>query len=428
MFLPNKNSLTARVVLLGTVATLLSTLVVAWAGLWLFERSLDTQLDNHLTAHTDILVGAVRVEDGNITIDEANPLLQAIPRHWQIDTNSAHIAKSRLLKDWLPLPNNPSFEPHRLNPDSHLMAIRQAFQLSSNHVVFITFGLEKAIADQYKAALRSDFIDNTYPMLLLILLVLVTIAVIQTVVITTPLRKIGMAVQDVRQGNKRRIEDPQPTEIQVLSDEINGLLDYIDGVLKRHRTFSGNLAHALKTPLSVIRSEVDSPLVHEQIDVMLQVIERNLAKARSAGSSDVLSVQTPIKPMLERICKGFTKVYSMDYQLDCPDAACARMDESDLFEVLGNLIENACKYGESQLVITVDSNGIVIEDDGPGIPEAEYQNVLSRGTRLDTAKSGSGLGLSICKEVMELYGGELRLATSGLGGLKAVLKIAMNFR
>ncbi len=428
MFRKIRHSLIARVVCLSFAGVLLTTFAVIWAVTWIFERSLDTQLDNHLTAHTDIVISATYIENGKVVVDKDNTILKSIPRHWQIDTNEKHIARSHLLKNWLPLNPIVNFEPERVlfknNRPSPLVAVRQAFQFANNEIVVITFGLEEHITETYKKQLRSQFNKNSYKTLFVVAIVIVITGVIQVLVIASPLKKIRVALQQVRMGQKDRIKGQLPLEVQLLSDEINHLLDYIEGVIKRHRTFSSNLSHALKTPLTVIRGETNSQLIHEQIDTMLQVIDRNLSKSQSACPHNILSAKTPIKPVIERICNGFNKIYLKDIKINCPENVIFYGNESDLFEALGNLIENACKYGESKVSITANKQAIIIEDNGSGIPKLAYNNVLERGVRIDTSKNGAGLGLSITKDIIELYGGELILDQSTMGGLKVIFRLS----
>ena len=425
MFQMKKHSLVNRVVGLGVISTLITAIVIIFYVAWVFEKSLDIQLDNHLTAYVDVMAGAIRIEDGQVIIDEKNTLLESIPRHWQIDSKDKHIAKSALLKEWLPLMDDVSFEPERLIFSDALpvplIAVRQGFNFPDENIVIITFGLEQHIAQAYKEQLDSQFRQNIYYSLPAIIFVLILIGVVQAYFISNPLRKIRQALQEVRSGTKDRIEGNLPSEVQVLSNEINYLLDYMDGAIKRHRNLSGNLSHALKTPLTVIRSETDSVVIQEQVDTMLQVINRNLSKTQAAGTTNILSSKTKIKPIIERISNGFCKVYQKDAEVLCAEATVFQGDETDLYEILGNLIENACKYGTSKVRIAVTKQEIVIEDDGSGVPEAMYKSVLKRGSRLDETKDGAGLGLSITKDIIDLYGGDLKLEKSTMGGLKVTI-------
>ena len=231
-----------------------------------------------------------------------------------------------------------------------------------------------------------------------------------------------------------------PAEIEPLAEELNGLLEGNREVLERARTHVGNLAHALKTPLSVLTNEArmhDGPFgetVDRMARQMREQIDHHLARARMAASANVLGAHTPVEPVLERIVLALERIYEdqgISIELDCPDEAGFRGEAQDLEEVAGNLLDNACKWAKARVRMTVIPDAAMrkarpflclrVEDDGPGLPEGARNAVLKRGARLDETKPGSGLGLSIVTEIAELYGGELKFETSALGGLRADL-------
>ncbi|MFN3627131.1 MAG: ATP-binding protein, partial [Parvibaculum sp.] len=241
-------------------------------------------------------------------------------------------------------------------------------------------------------------------------------------------------------GRATKLEGEFPAEIEPLAEELNGLLEGNREVLERARTHVGNLAHALKTPLSVLTNEArshDGPFgetVRRTTMQMREQIDRHLARARMAASANVLGANTPVKPVLKRIANALERIHAergIAIEIDCADETGFRGEAQDLEEVAGNLIDNACKWAEENVRVTVTAAGIerrnrpyiliAVEDDGPGLPEEARKTALKRGARLDESKPGSGLGLSIVTEIAELYGGELKLETSSLGGLKAAL-------
>lgn len=253
-----------------------------------------------------------------------------------------------------------------------------------------------------------------------------------------PLERVRNSLAQIRSGRATQLEGEFPAEIQPLADELNGLLDGNREVLERARTHVGNLAHALKTPLSVLTNEArthDGPLgetVTRMTRQMREQIDHHLARARMAASANVLGAHTPVEPVLERISLALERIYQeqgIAIELDCPDDAGFRGEGQDLEEVAGNLLDNACKWAKSRVRVTVIPDAATrkarpffclrVEDDGPGLPEEARAAVLKRGTRLDESKPGSGLGLSIVTEIAELYGGELKLESSPLGGLRA---------
>jgi len=299
-----------------------------------------------------------------------------------------------------------------------IIAYQQYIDFPSQQKLRVTFGLEAKIAERYKAEIKKGFSRYVYQTLIGIAVFLLMVGWIIIVSVTRPIRAATQTLSAVKEGHETRIRGSFPTEIADLTDQVNHLLDHAEAVMERHRAFSSNVAHALKTPLTVIRNETDSTVIKERVDAMLQVIDRNLARIQTSGGNNVLSAKTLVKPILARIIEGFGHVYQKQIHSACDDHLSFRVDEADLYEILGNLIENACKFAESSIKIHAYDNSIIIEDDGPGIAESAYDTVLAKGVRLDQTKSGSGIGLAITRDVVELYGGTLELGKSAFGGLR----------
>lgn len=255
-----------------------------------------------------------------------------------------------------------------------------------------------------------------------------------------PLERVRRSLAQIRSGRATKLEGDFPLEIEPLADELNGLLEGNRDVLERARTHVGNLAHALKTPLSVLTNEArmqDGAFGETVARLTLQMreqIDRHLARARMAASSNVLGANTPVAPVLSRLARTLERIYverGISIEVDCPVEAGFRGEAQDLEEVAGNLLDNACKWANAQVRLSVVPDAVTrkgrpffrlsVEDDGPGLPEDARNTVLKRGARLDETKPGSGLGLSIVTEIAELYGGELKLGSSPLGGLCASL-------
>lgn len=257
-----------------------------------------------------------------------------------------------------------------------------------------------------------------------------------------PLERVRDALAQIRSGRVTRLDGEFPQEIEPLANELNSLLEGNREVIERARTHVGNLAHALKTPLSVLTNEARNhdgafgETVRRATLQMREQIDRHLARARMAASANVLGANTPVKPALLRLANALERIHAergVSIEVECPDEAGFRGEAQDLEEVVGNLLDNACKWATELVRLTVVAQGIerrnrpylliAVEDDGPGLREEARKTVLKRGARLDETKPGSGLGLSIVTEIAELYGGELKLDASALGGLKASLYI-----
>ncbi|MET0969137.1 MAG: ATP-binding protein [Tardiphaga sp.] len=278
-------------------------------------------------------------------------------------------------------------------------------------------------------------------------IVLVLTTIFQVRFGLAPLKRISDALADIRSGRAERLEGTFPVEIAPLARETNALLDANRAIVERARTHVGNLAHAIKTPLSVLVNEATTaragrgadPLaakVLEQADVMRDQVTHHLERARIAARVTVIGTVTDVAPTLEALCRTMQKIHrDRAIALDiAPDAIAAKFrgEKQDLEEMAGNLVDNACKWADARVTITVagerDGPGdpsprlrITVDDDGRGLSDTDRAQAARRGQRLDETKPGSGLGLSIVTDLAALYGGSLTLGQAPIGGLRAEL-------
>ncbi|RIA54965.1 ATP-binding protein [Dichotomicrobium thermohalophilum] len=252
-----------------------------------------------------------------------------------------------------------------------------------------------------------------------------------------PLGDIRARLAAIRSGDAERLEGELPAEIQPLQKELNSLIRANQQIIERARTHVGNLAHALKTPLSVITNEArdrDDPFsrkVSEQAEIMRQQVTHHLDRARVAARAGVVGRATAIQPVIETMRGALAKIYSdsqLDLTTDCPGNLHFEGEKQDLQEMIGNLMDNACKWANGRVAVSAaaqDGGGhflrICVDDDGPGLSPKAREKAMKRGRRLDENKPGSGLGLSIVADLANLYSGDFRLEESPLGGLRAVL-------
>jgi len=252
-----------------------------------------------------------------------------------------------------------------------------------------------------------------------------------------PLRRVRRAIAAIRSGEKSRIDIRLPREIAPLTEELNGLLAHTEVQAEEARRHAGNLAHALKTPLTVVTNaatakspDLDQTVIREAATMRRQV-DHHLARARAIGRRATAQARAEVWPSLEAVERAVDRLYE-EVTIDATgdkDVA-VRVERQDLDEMLGNLIENAAKYGGGRVFITVRETPecveIEIEDDGTGIPEAQRASIFERGARLDTEKPGTGLGLAIVRDVAQIYGGSVALEESeDLGGLLVRLKLPL---
>jgi signal transduction histidine kinase len=264
---------------------------------------------------------------------------------------------------------------------------------------------------------------------------LVAAVVIQVRIGLSPLFGMRRDLSEVRLGRLEKLTGAYPSELAPLADELNALLDHNREVVERQRTHVGNLAHALKTPLSAMLMEAQSqpgPLaevVQRQSALMRDHVEHHLRRARAAARSQTLGERTPVQPVIEELSRLLEKVYrTRDLDIDPgPEDLAFAGERQDLMEMAGNLLENACKWSKTAVRAEARAEGgrlvLVIEDDGPGLPADKRGEVLRRGARLDESAPGSGLGLSIVDDLSRAYGGSLKLDDSEMGGLRAMLTL-----
>ena len=273
------------------------------------------------------------------------------------------------------------------------------------------------------------------PSLFLLGLGLIILAALQTFYGLLPLRHIRRAIAAMRGGENRRVDAPLPLEVQPMVDELNALLAHNEKQAEEARLHAGNLAHALKTPLTVLVNSAtgqDTPLaetVRREAATMQRQVEHHLARARAVGRRGAAQARATVWDSVESVSRAVGVLYPKvrldaegDHQL------VARLERQDLDDLIGNLLENAAKYGGGSVFVTVRREGamaeIIVEDDGPGISPADRSRVIDRGVRLDSGKPGTGLGLAIVRDVAEIYGGSVALEESeDLGGLLVRLRL-----
>jgi signal transduction histidine kinase len=252
-----------------------------------------------------------------------------------------------------------------------------------------------------------------------------------------PLRRVRREVAAIRSGIQTRIGEDFPREVEPLVDEINELLTHSEAQAEEARRHAGNLAHALKTPLTVITNaatahapDLNDTVINEAA-IMRRQVDHHLARARAIGRRASAQARATVWDSVEAVERAVSRLYDqVTIDITGDRAAQVRVERQDLDEMLGNLVENAAKYGNGRVFVTVDrpSGGkvtIQIEDDGPGIAQQQREELFTRGKRLDTTgKPGTGLGLAIVRDVAEIYGGSVSLDESeDLGGLLVILSL-----
>ena len=244
----------------------------------------------------------------------------------------------------------------------------------------------------------------------------------------------------LRAGRERRMDGIYPAEVQPLVDDLNALLDHRDQAVQRAIARSGDLAHGLKTPLAILAQEAErarhagqpeiAAAIGQQVERMNRQVNYHLAQARAVASGVASGARSSAKQSAEGVARALRRLHAergITVDVLVPDAVDVRVQREDLDEMLGNLLDNACKWARRQVVIDASVAGsqvvIAVEDDGSGIAPAMRDAVLARGVRADEAAPGSGLGLAIVRDLAELYGGSIVLDGSPRGGVRATLTL-----
>lgn len=256
----------------------------------------------------------------------------------------------------------------------------------------------------------------------------------------TPFSRLREKMTALRDGRERRIDGVYPTEIEPLIDDLNALLEHREEAVARALSKAGDLAHGLKTPLAVLSHEADraekdghrevAAAIRQQVERMRRHVEMHLAQARAAGSAATLGAHASVAAAAESLARTLLRLHAdrgIGIEVGVPVEHSVRCQREDLEEMLGNLLDNACKWAKSRVRITssVDAGWmtIAVEDDGVGLPPSMREKVMQRGVRADESAPGSGLGLAIVRDLADIYGGSIALDGSSMGGLKATLRL-----
>ena len=264
---------------------------------------------------------------------------------------------------------------------------------------------------------------------------------VQVLIMRWGLRPLKALVRDLRrlpEQQERKLLGTYPAEIEPVTDSLNEVLANEQNQRQRYQNTLSDLAHSLKTPLAIAQGELqtetatnsEQQIIGEQLDRMNDIIRHQLQRA-VLQTNRKLQSREPLLPIVERLRQAMSKVYrdkGVQFTVDIENDLCCAVDSQDLFEVLGNLIENACKYGQGKVSVTANNTSglttIRIGDNGPGIESSKRNTILERGARLDTAQPGQGIGLAVCADIISAYDGSIRASQSeSLGGAEFVVQI-----
>src|SRR5580700_2697652 len=449
------NSLALRLFLWATAWTVVILIVTGIALSTLYRHAVERAFDRRLDVYLRTLVADVASpEEGADKFPQSigEPLFE-LPLsgwYWQVnrlDSKKPEVHSSRSLWDSglprLPVDRSASAAEARQGyadgpEEQKLRIVERNIDLGDDGRYLISVAGDAAeIDDETRSFDRA--IGMTFAALTAALLITTALQVRFGL---APLKRISASLAAIRSGRAERLEGEFPVEIAPLARETNALIDANREIVERARTHVGNLAHAIKTPLSVIVNEATAHAadpfatkVLEQADVMRDQVAHHLERARIAARLTIIGTVTEVAPAIDALRRTMEKIHrgrGIAIEVDADPQAKFRGERQDLEEMAGNLVDNACKWAASQVFIEVlvqqpakpgvgPSLRIIVDDDGRGLSAAERAQVSRRGQRLDESKPGSGLGLSIVVDLAALYGGSLSLGSAPIGGLRAEL-------
>jgi two-component system sensor histidine kinase PhoQ len=442
-FFWQKNSLKVRLLLSTLVMTIVLLPVIGITLTKAFERQLSVSLENELTAYSYSILTVAEVDERRLLMPEyllenqfnisqsgLYSLIYSLPKKnvpaeklWQ-SQSLLTMPLQPLSAELIPSPKvgENIFTSIMLEGEKHLL-YSFSVSFSDNAQPFpITLHL---IKNQRKFLLAlSDFKQQLWSWLIVLMLIFIVIQVVWLLWTLKPLKVLANELEYIEQGKKKALEENYPLELQQVTSQLNTLLLTEQNQRKRYRNALADLAHSLKNPLAVMQSEASlSKDALSQISLINNIIEHQLKRAQSAGESS-WHLGVAVKPTLDKLVASLNKVYqdkSLHFTIHAEQDTLFKGDEADLMEMLGNVLDNACKAAKFSVSVTVKTNNekliITVEDDGVGIESSQQQAILARGTRADTYHAGHGIGLAIVRDLVNSYQGQLSIGTStSLGG------------
>ncbi|MCX7081250.1 MAG: sensor histidine kinase [Pseudomonas sp.] len=414
-------------------------LVLVQTGLWLFEMGLQRYLEAGLRDDSENLLAALVRGPQGLQLDERR-LSPAYQRpfsghYFHIDFADVHWRSRSLWDQELPILEQAGLQSNlQLGPEGQqLLVLRSDYRRLGQSISI-------SVAQDY-TPVREGFRRMQQVGLGLGLAGLLLILILQRVTVRRALRPLERAreqIAQLQQGKRSQLDAQVPVELEPLVAQINHLLAHTEDSLKRSRNALGNLGHALKTPLAVLLSLASSEkldahpelrkILQTQLEQVQQRLNRELNRARLAGDA-LPGAQFDCDAELPGLLATLNMIHGEHLELSpiVRPGLHLPWDREDLIELLGNLLDNACKWADAEvklsIVETAEGFRLVVEDDGPGIPEENRDQVFSRGARLDEQTDGHGLGLGIVRDIVEAWGGGMQLLSSELGGLKVVIEL-----
>jgi signal transduction histidine kinase len=439
-------SLRARFFLVSVASVSVALLLALWFLVELFSDSYGRRIDAELTSHVNTLAGVLRfAPDGALMAPESpadNRFRQPYSGlYWQIDDPARKaVLRSPSLFDFaLPLPDDAhaagSIHRYRLpGPDGKDVIVQERAVIAAapggTRTIRVTVAIDAAVLDEA----RSTFARETLPYIAGLALFLVLMSIVQLRLGLAPLAKVAADVDAVTRRTAERLPGPYPAEFTGLTGQVNRLLEAQASAMEKARRRASDLAHGLKTPLTVLANdaltlrEKGEAEIADELDSlarsMLAHVDHELTRSRIAHSAELRSADAEPAAIARDIVRTLKRTEhgeTLEWTVTVPAGLMLPVDPHDLRELLGNLLENAAKWAVKRISITWSAGSLVIEDDGPGVAPDRLGELTDRGVRLDHRKPGSGLGLAIVKEIVAVYGLALTIENRSPHGLRVTV-------
>lgn len=442
-----RGSIALRLLLLSGTWLVIALVATAFLLTDLYARALDRDLLDNLNFQVESLVGqalqAPEISREYLEISDGRYNRPTSGYYWLIsdEANQTLAFSPSLIGSILP-ELNATYDDFGLRVGEMTDGFGNKLRVLERKIVLSDVGAIDVLVSGNLSDMEAraiEFRSQVFVVLAVVGIILALMSFMLAHIALRPIENLREAVEAVREGDSQKLEGKFPLELSPLADEVNQLLLSNTQIIERARAQVGNLAHGLKTPLAVIRNEAESEKnqlsrsVLAQTDNMNRIVSTYLDKARLSARTSIVGKKSDSVAVLERLGRVMSKLHkTLDIEIDIsPSTPYFRGDESDLEEIVGNILDNACKWGRSQIRLTsmrtINAGNrlvhIIVEDDGPGLTETQVSAALRRGVRLDEKTPGSGLGLDIVKELVDVYSGELTLTRSELGGLRADIQL-----
>ena len=440
-----QNSFRARLILGAAVWISVGLLVSGFVLSQLFRDLVTTQVDHDLSDHSEELTTHAAVDpDGHPFVSRklSDPrfAIRNSGLYWQIEQPNGAVVRSPSLDGKsLPLNTLTASSQRVIVAETPMGMLRLNQRLvdlpQSKEPLRVGIGIETRLIDEELAHFNKVLALS----LGIIALGLTGAAIIQVAFGLRPLTRVRRALIDVRAGNAERLPEDLPQEVAPLVRDLNSMIAANNDMVRRARTQAGSLAHALKTPLAILMDEGQlldkagqvnaAQVIKQQCQHMQRQIDYQMARARAAGRA-LPGAVTIVGPAIRSVTSALSRLYrdrGVTFNFEGPEDLPVACDPQDFSEIVGNLMDNAAKWAQARVSISVSRNDgsviVKVDDDGPGIPPESWETVFGLGERLDDNMPGAGLGLAIARELVTLYAGQLWIEGSSLGGTSACLKM-----